>query len=253
MEEYSLSESGNEIATWQVYEYNNGCLCQCILSLYDTETIIENSQNFKVKFSNSDIIGAKIIESKGELCHIEISTMPIEIEEGSQRKLYAFNYWANDNQKARDIVGSFWDIYLGNIPKEKYHQLPRKQTNFLVLINPFACAGKALKNWVTLKETLSKFYIDFEEKETEFAGYAKDLMMNGDLSMYTGVVTVSGDGLIHEVINGLMLRKDRSHIPTVGCLPGGTSDAFIKSILEEQNIALTNENILYVLGMGATK
>eukprot|EP00343_Euplotes_focardii_P005085 CAMPEP_0205808162 /NCGR_PEP_ID=MMETSP0205-20121125/12041_1 /ASSEMBLY_ACC=CAM_ASM_000278 /TAXON_ID=36767 /ORGANISM="Euplotes focardii, Strain TN1" /LENGTH=110 /DNA_ID=CAMNT_0053083415 /DNA_START=375 /DNA_END=707 /DNA_ORIENTATION=- len=104
-----------------------------------------------------------------------------------------------------------------------------------------------------MKPILSKFYLDFEDKETEFAGYAKDFMMKGNLSLYTGVVTVSGDGLIHEVVNGLMLRADKSITPTIGCLPGGTSDGFIKSLLDDQGIGLSNENILYVVGMGNTK
>ena len=59
-------------------------------------------------------------------------------------------------------------------------------------------------------------------------------------------MTVSGDGLIHEVINGLLNRKDwdkKTHVDglgkvkfretlTVGAIPGGTGNGFIKALLE---------------------
>lgn len=168
------------------------------------------------------------------------------------RKLFVLNYWANDAIKAKNIVSAYCDVYLGKIPKNKYLEIPAKITSLLILINPFSCAGRALKNWEYIKEILVHFYLDFEVKETQFAGHAKDMMQNSDLSMYTGVVTVSGDGLIHEVINGLMNRNDK-HKPTLGCLQGGTSDGFVSSLLYEADIDICLDNAIYAVGMGNTK
>ena len=67
------------------------------------------------------------------------------------------------------------------------------------------------------------------------------------------MVTISGDGLIHEVINGLMERKDKSSIPTVGFLQRGTSDAMVKTILEEANEGFSIENALFCVGKGGSK
>ncbi len=67
--------------------------------------------------------------------------------------------------------------------------------------------------------------------------------------MYDSVVTVSGDGLIHEVINGLLNRPDwdkKTKIAgfedvkfretlTVGSIPGGTGNGFMMSLLERGN------------------
>ena len=47
-------------------------------------------------------------------------------------------------------------------------------------------------------------YLDLEVKYTEYAGHARELMLDDSIKQYYAVVTVSGDGLIHEVINGLM-------------------------------------------------
>ena len=46
---------------------------------------------------------------------------------------------------------------------------------------------------------------------------------------------MSGDGLIHEVVNGLLIRNDWQEFKetiTIGCLPGGTSNGLVKSLLD---------------------
>ena len=49
---------------------------------------------------------------------------------------------------------------------------------------------------------------------------------------------VSGDGLLHEIINGLISRPDWNEIKntiTVGGIPAGTGNGIIKSLLTEIN------------------
>lgn len=105
-----------------------------------------------------------------------------------------------------------------------------------------------------MKVMLEKFHLDFEVKTTEYAGHARDIANKEDLSRFTGLVTVSGDGLIHEIINGFMLRENKEdYIPTIGFLPGGTSDGFVKSILHESNEGYSLENAVYCVGRGFTK
>lgn len=47
-----------------------------------------------------------------------------------------------------------------------------------------------------------------------------------DLSKYRGIVVVSGDGLIHEIINGILSRSDwRTSITTpIGQIPAGSAN-----------------------------
>lgn len=86
--------------------------------------------------------------------------------------------------------------------------MPRKR-KILVLVNPFSGRRKAAANWVIAKELLDKAYIDMTIIETQRAGHAYDIVhLELKQDDYDGIVTVSGDGLIHEVVNGLYRRGD---------------------------------------------
>ena len=52
--------------------------------------------------------------------------------------------------------------------------------------------------------------------------------MREDLSEYNGILTSSGDGLLYEVINGLLSRPDwkDAMAKPLGVLPTGSGNAF---------------------------
>lgn len=58
-------------------------------------------------------------------------------------------------------------------------------------------------------------------------------MMRGlDPQEFDGVIVCSGDGVLHEVVNGLMSRPDAGDIDIpVGAIPVGTGNGVIKSVL----------------------
>ncbi len=62
------------------------------------------------------------------------------------------------------------------------------------------------------------------------------MVYNERLSDWRGLVTVSGDGVIHEVLNGLFDRPDwreaLSRLP-LGLIPGGSGNGLARSILNE--------------------
>ena len=107
----------------------------------------------------------------------------------------------------------------------------------LVLINPFSGGGKAPSVWRRLHALLEPTGIQMEVIETKYAGHAREMMKTlAPLDAYAGVCTVSGDGLIYEVINGLMERDDGreavQHI-AIAPAPGGTANGLWKSILHK--------------------
>jgi len=61
----------------------------------------------------------------------------------------------------------------------------------------------------------------------EYANFARDYIQTLNLTDFCGIVAVSGDGLIHEILNGLADRHDRfSAIQTpIAQIPGGSANA----------------------------
>ncbi|KAA0706252.1 Sphingosine kinase 1 [Triplophysa tibetana] len=67
---------------------------------------------------------------------------------------------------------------------------------------------------------------------SERQNHAREMMRNADLTQCDAIVILSGDGLLFEVVNGLMDRQDwEKAIQTpVGILPGGSGNALAASV-----------------------
>ena len=55
---------------------------------------------------------------------------------------------------------------------------------------------------------MARSKVAFKILQTERAGHAQLHVQNLDLTSINGIVSVSGDGLFHEIVNGLMSRAD---------------------------------------------
>ena len=84
-----------------------------------------------------------------------------------------------------------------------------KKRKLLILLNPFGGAGAARRNWAVVEPYFQKAHLDYQLVETQHAGHAYEIV-NTELvaGQFDVIITVSGDGLLHEVINGLLNRKD---------------------------------------------
>ena len=104
------------------------------------------------------------------------------------------------------------------------------------MINPFGGAGAAARNFETIAGPLLTYaHMDITVRFTERALHARDIVATelgpGD---FDSIITVSGDGLIHEVVNGLCLRADWKEFKetiSIGFIPGGTGNGLCKSVL----------------------
>ncbi|XP_060724961.1 sphingosine kinase 1-like isoform X1 [Tachysurus vachellii] len=104
---------------------------------------------------------------------------------------------------------------------------------FLVLINPQSGKGQALDLFNNhVKHMLQEANITYTLQVTERQNHARELVREADLSQWDAVVIMSGDGLLFEVVNGLMEREDwEKAIQTpLGVLPGGSGNALAASI-----------------------
>ncbi|XP_006897391.1 PREDICTED: sphingosine kinase 2 [Elephantulus edwardii] len=112
----------------------------------------------------------------------------------------------------------------GEITAELLPRPPR----LLLLVNPFGGRGLAwqwCKNHVL--PMISEAGLSFNLIQTERPNHARELVQGLSLSEWDGIVTVSGDGLLYEVLNGLLARPDWEEAVKmpVGVLPCGSGNA----------------------------
>lgn len=104
----------------------------------------------------------------------------------------------------------------------------------LVFINPVGGNKTARAIWGTLAfRMFEQAGIETDVRETTHQGHASEMVASADLSQVDGIVCVSGDGLMVEVVNGLLRRSDSFdcvHIP-LGIIPAGSANGLAASVL----------------------
>eukprot|EP01134_Creolimax_fragrantissima_P001908 CFRG1908T1 len=109
--------------------------------------------------------------------------------------------------------------------------IPRR--HYLMFSNPVGGSKTAPKECKVLKTMLDQSgVVTYDLVETSRANEAHDCVHNMDLKKYDGIVCISGDGLIHEVVNGLLTRKDwdDARKMPIGIVPAGTGNALHRSL-----------------------
>ncbi|KAE9595016.1 hypothetical protein Lal_00041110 [Lupinus albus] len=105
----------------------------------------------------------------------------------------------------------------------------------LVFVNPFGgrkCGKKIFVDQV--KPLLEDAQIQVTVQETKHQLHAKEIARSLDITKYDGIVCVSGDGILVEVVNGLLQREDWDtaiKMP-LGVVPAGTGNGMAKSLLD---------------------
>lgn len=65
--------------------------------------------------------------------------------------------------------------------------------------------------------------------KTEYKNHAKEFCANNSLVEYDDLIVCGGDGTFNEVINGVVINKNKN-IPRLGFLPGGTGNSFMHDL-----------------------
>ncbi|KAJ1644030.1 hypothetical protein LPJ64_004256 [Coemansia asiatica] len=112
-------------------------------------------------------------------------------------------------------------------------KLSEEEVNVLVFLNPVSGKRKALKVFESIAKPIFEIGgTRYTLKITQSAGFAARFVENEDLSAYSSIVVVSGDGLLHEVLNGLLRRSDwpKHKALPIGVVPAGTGNGLAKSL-----------------------
>ncbi|XP_062264333.1 sphingosine kinase 1 [Platichthys flesus] len=128
----------------------------------------------------------------------------------------------------------------------------RRPCRVMVLVNPHCGRGQALQLFTGHVEgMLTEAAVPYTLIITEHQNHARELVRKADLSQWDALVIMSGDGLLFEVINGLMEREDwQEAIQTpLGILPGGSGNALAASVHHySQSPPAWNEELLLSCG-----
>ncbi|RDD37501.1 Sphingosine kinase 1 [Trichoplax sp. H2] len=228
----------------------------CVVDLYPThieyrqvDTPDDQSVLMEGSVQFTDAIGChtgrrKKKSSKDDVfAYLTIYSYPLK-DSGKKRRRTStcFRINKNDNVRHNQDTANLWRVaILCRLRGIDFsHELGTNQYppeyRYVIFVNPKSGTGKSRKIFKNVpKRMLREAEAEYTLITTERQGHAYDYVKEMKLNQVDGIIIVSGDGLIHEVINGLMSREDWEHaikLP-IGALPGGSGNALYQSILYE--------------------
>ncbi|XP_031372097.1 sphingoid long-chain bases kinase 1 [Punica granatum] len=174
---------------------------------------------------------------------------------GQKRSRKDFRFVASSKEEAVQWVGGFADqqCYVNCLPhpvsskkQASSELLPidpppelifrcKNPPRMLVILNPRSGRGRSSKVFYGVVEPIFKLAgFQLEVVKTTSAGHAKKLASSVDISTCPdGIICVGGDGIINEVLNGLLSRdnqKEGISIP-IGIIPAGSDNSLVWTVL----------------------
>ena len=90
-----------------------------------------------------------------------------------------------------------------------------------IIYNPNAGRKHNIKALIIQKLSSAKIPYEILESRRQFDTYK--LANQLDINKYSAIVPVGGDGTYHEVINGMLMRKDKQRLP-LAFIPNGSAN-----------------------------
>jgi sphingosine kinase len=123
--------------------------------------------------------------------------------------------------------------------------------NILVIINPNSGTKKAKQMFEKVEKVFKANGMLFEVYETKFRGdcisYLAEMKLE-KLKSFDGIFCFSGDGLVHEVLNGFASRRDwdmKENPITLAHFPSGSGCALSENIARFSNTESNLESVVY--------
>jgi diacylglycerol kinase (ATP) len=104
---------------------------------------------------------------------------------------------------------------------------------YLAILNPVAGGGRSRQLLPSALEQLRAAGIQVDVRETAACGHAPELARQGWAEGYRKFISVGGDGTAFEIVNGLFPLADGTESPTLGFLPLGTGNSFLREFSDK--------------------
>ncbi|MFQ5592552.1 MAG: diacylglycerol/lipid kinase family protein [Anaerolineae bacterium] len=98
------------------------------------------------------------------------------------------------------------------------------------MLNPIAGRGLAARLEPTVVETLRRYDVEFDAVATTDRGDGVRLARDAVETGYHSIIAVGGDGIVHEVVNGILHAGAGPDDVTLGILPAGSGNDFVKML-----------------------
>jgi diacylglycerol kinase (ATP) len=102
--------------------------------------------------------------------------------------------------------------------------------SYFIIFNPMASRGGAARSRDVIEKAFRASAVAFELVETQYRGHAVELAERAVDEGWSAAVAVGGDGVVHEVANGLMNRAGDDVSLPLGVIPVGSGNDFIKML-----------------------
>eukprot|EP00668_Euglena_longa_P028951 GGOE01036287.1.p1 GENE.GGOE01036287.1~~GGOE01036287.1.p1 ORF type:complete len:328 (+),score=84.53 GGOE01036287.1:87-1070(+) len=106
----------------------------------------------------------------------------------------------------------------------------------LLLVNPFAGRGKARRAASEVEMVFVQAGLLVDVFQSSAPGELHQRAREADFTRYCAIVVLGGDGSIHEVLNGMLVRPDGLRLP-LALVPCGTGNALVSSFASAQRSA----------------
>jgi diacylglycerol kinase (ATP) len=108
-----------------------------------------------------------------------------------------------------------------------------KTNKYLAIVNPAAGGGRSRQLLPGALERLRAAGIQVEARETSALGHAIEIARQGWGEGYRKFISVGGDGTSYEIVNGLFPLAEHAESPTLGFLPLGTGNSFLRDFSDK--------------------
>lgn len=103
-------------------------------------------------------------------------------------------------------------------------------SDYYVILNPAADRGRARRHVGTIRDAFRRAGARAEVAMTVSRGHGAELAAAAARAGQSAVVAVGGDGIVHEVANGLMRAANGARTVPMGVIAAGSGNDFVKML-----------------------
>ena len=109
--------------------------------------------------------------------------------------------------------------------------------SWFIIANPTSGNRNFSKQWEEIQQLLNNKKIDFSFAFTQFSKHEIELVDKAIQDGFRNIISVGGDGTLHNVVNGIMLQRYvKTSDITIAVIPQGTGNDWIKTYNIPNNV-----------------